>query len=268
MYYSPQCWVINFKSFIPIDNSMSDLQSQVNKDNLPKHVAIIMDGNGRWAKAQGKNRVWGHREGVRTVREITEAAAELGIEYLTLYTFSTENWNRPAYEVNALMLLLVDTVKAEIETLMKNNIRLKAIGDIEKLPSATYKALLQGIEQTQNNTRMTLVLALNYSAKWEILRGVQRLAEKAARGQIKPSEITENSFEAELTTSGMPDPELMIRTSGETRISNFLLWQLAYAEFYFTNTYWPDFKRADFYKAILSYQNRERRFGMTSEQIQ
>ena len=248
-------------------SEMTDFKSQINLENLPKHVAIIMDGNGRWAKAQGKNRVWGHREGVRTVREITEAAAELGVQYLTLYTFSTENWNRPAYEVNALMLLLVDTVKAEIGTLMKNNIKLKAIGDIEKLPSATYKALLQGIEQTQNNTSMTLVLALNYSAKWEILRGVQRLAEKAARGQMKPSEITEDMFEAELTTAGMPDPELMIRTSGETRISNFLLWQLAYAEFYFTATFWPDFKKNDFYKAILSYQDRERRFGMISEQI-
>ena len=254
-------------SISPISIEMTDLKSQINLEKLPQHVAIIMDGNGRWAKEQGKNRVWGHREGVRTVREITEAAAELGVKYLTLYTFSTENWNRPAYEVNALMLLLVDTVKSEIDTLMKNNIKLKAIGDIEKLPSATYKALLQGIEQTQNNTSMTLVLALNYSAKWEILRGVQRLAEKAARGQVKPSEITEDMFEAELTTSGMPDPELMIRTSGETRISNFLLWQLAYAEFYFTTTYWPDFKKNDFYKAILSYQNRERRFGMISEQI-
>lgn len=254
-------------SISPISIEMTDLKSQINLEKLPQHVAIIMDGNGRWAKEQGKNRVWGHREGVRTVREITEAAAELGVKYLTLYTFSTENWNRPAYEVNALMLLLVDTVKSEIDTLMKNNIKLKAIGDIEKLPSATYKALLQGIEQTQNNTSMTLVLALNYSAKWEILRGVQRLAEKAARGQVKPSEITEDMFETELTTAGMPDPELMIRTSGETRISNFLLWQLAYAEFYFTTTYWPDFKKNDFYKAILSYQNRERRFGMISEQI-
>ncbi len=244
-----------------------DLRSEINIEKLPKHVAIIMDGNGRWAKAQGKNRVWGHREGVRTVREITEAAAELGVEYMTLYTFSTENWNRPAFEVNALMTLLVDTVRSEIDTLMKNNIRLKAIGDIEKLPSKTYKALLEGIEKTSKNTKMTLVLALNYSAKWEILRGVQRLSEKAVRGQIKPSEITEEIFETELTTAGMPDPELMIRTSGETRISNFLLWQLAYAEFYFTQTFWPDFKKDDFYKAILSFQDRERRFGMTSEQI-
>jgi undecaprenyl diphosphate synthase len=244
-----------------------DLKSQINLDNIPQHVAIIMDGNGRWAKSQGKNRVWGHREGVKTVREITETAAELGVKYMTLYTFSTENWNRPAFEVNALMTLLIDTVRSEIATLQRNNIRLKAIGDIEKLPSSTYKALLEGIEQTQNNTKMTLVLALNYSAKWEILRGVQRLAEKATKGLIKPSEIDEKVFELELSTAGMPDPELMIRTSGETRVSNFLLWQLAYAEFYFTTTYWPDFRKDDFYKAILSYQDRERRFGMTGEQM-
>jgi undecaprenyl diphosphate synthase len=246
---------------------MSELLTQINLEKLPRHVAIIMDGNGRWAKSHGKNRLFGHREGVLTVREITETAAELGVEYLTLYTFSTENWSRPAYEVNALMTLLIDTVRAEIATLMKNNIRLKAIGDIESLPSKTYKALLEGIERTRNNDRMTLVLALNYSAKWEILRGVKHLAEKATKGLIKPSEITEQMFENELSTAGMPDPELMIRTSGESRISNFLLWQLAYAEFYFTDTYWPDFKKDDFYKAILSYQNRERRFGMISEQI-
>jgi undecaprenyl diphosphate synthase len=244
-----------------------DLKAQINMDNLPQHVAIIMDGNGRWAKSQGKHRVWGHREGVKTVREITEVAAELGVKYMTLYTFSTENWSRPAFEVNALMTLLIDTVRSEIATLMKNNIRLQAIGDIEKLPSATYKALLEGIEQTRDNTRMTLVLALNYSAKWEILRGVQHLADKAAKGLIKPSEIDEKMFENELSTAGIPDPELMIRTSGETRVSNFLLWQMAYSEFYFTPTYWPDFRKNDFYKAILSYQDRERRFGMTSEQM-
>jgi undecaprenyl diphosphate synthase len=244
-----------------------DLKAQINMENLPKHVAIIMDGNGRWAKSQGKHRVWGHREGVKTVREITEVAAELGVKYMTLYTFSTENWNRPAFEVNALMTLLIDTVRSEIATLMKNNIRLKAIGDIESLPSATYKALLGGIEQTRDNTGMTLVLALNYSAKWEILRGVQHLADKAAKGLIKPSEIDEQMFENELSTAGIPDPELMIRTSGETRVSNFLLWQMAYSEFYFTPTYWPDFRKNDFYKAILSYQDRERRFGMTSEQV-
>jgi undecaprenyl diphosphate synthase len=248
-------------------SSAQTLKSEINLDKLPKHVAIIMDGNGRWAKARGKNRVSGHREGVLTVREITEAAAELGINYLTLYTFSTENWNRPAFEVNALMALLVDTVRSEIDTLHKNNIRLTVIGEIEKMPSKTYKALLEGIKKTSENTGMTLVLALNYSAKWEILKGVRHLAEKASKGLIKPSEINEQMFEAELTTVGIPDPELMIRTSGETRLSNFLLWQLAYAEFYFTATLWPDFKKENFFEAILSYQNRERRFGLTSEQM-
>ncbi len=246
---------------------MTEFLQNIDRDKLPRHVAIIMDGNGRWAKAQGQNRVSGHREGVKTVREITEAAAEIGIEYLTLYTFSTENWQRPAFEVNALMMLLIEAVRAEIDTLMRNDIRLKVIGDMDKLPSRTYKALVEGIEKTRNNKRMSLVLALNYSAKWEIMRGVQKLAEKAAKGLIKPSEITEEIFEQELSTAGMPDPELMIRTSGETRVSNFLLWQLAYAEFYFTKTYWPDFKKNDFYEAIYTYQNRERRFGMTGEQV-
>ncbi len=246
---------------------MSEFLNRIDKSRLPRHVAIIMDGNGRWAKAQGQNRVSGHREGVKTVREITEAAAEIGIEYLTLYTFSTENWQRPAFEVNALMMLLIEAVRAEIETLMRNDIRLKVIGDMDKLPSKTYKALVEGIEKTRDNKRMSLVLALNYSAKWEILRGVQKLAEKAAKGLIKPSEITETIFENELSTAGMPDPELMIRTSGETRVSNFLLWQLAYAEFYFTKTYWPDFKKNDFYEAIYTYQMRERRFGLTGEQV-
>ncbi len=243
------------------------LKGQINIEKLPQHVAIIMDGNGRWAKNHGKNRVFGHREGVSTVREITETAAELGIKYLTLYTFSTENWNRPAFEVNALMTLLIDTVRAEINTLMKNNIRLLAIGDIEKMPSKTYKALQEGIERTKHNTRMTLVLALNYSAKWEILRGVKRLAEQVAQGNLEPEEITEEIFEKTLATVQIPDPELLIRTSGEHRLSNFLLWQLAYAEFYFTAVLWPDFKKENFYEAILSYQNRERRFGMTSEQL-
>jgi undecaprenyl diphosphate synthase len=246
---------------------MSEKVNHIDKSKLPRHVAIIMDGNGRWAKEQGQNRVSGHREGVKTVREITEAAAEIGIEYLTLYTFSTENWQRPAFEVNALMMLLIEAVRAEIDTLMRNEICLKVIGDMEKLPIRTYKALVEGIEKTRNNKRMTLVLALNYSAKWEIMRGVQKLAEKAAKGLIKPSEITEAVFENELSTAGMPDPELMIRTSGETRVSNFLLWQLAYAEFYFTKTYWPDFKKNDFYEAILTYQLRERRFGLTGGQV-
>ncbi len=246
---------------------MTSWKNELDMTQIPTHIAIIMDGNGRWAKSHGKHRVFGHREGVGTVREVTESAAELGVKYLTLYTFSTENWNRPAFEVNALMTLLIETVRAEIKTLMKNNIRLKAIGDLEQLPSKTRKALRDGIEQTQQNAGMTLVLALNYSAKWEIMNSVRTLAKRAADGLVKPEDITEEMFENELATAGIPDPELLIRTSGETRLSNFLLWQLAYAEFYFTPVFWPDFKSEHFYQAIASYQNRERRFGLTGEQI-
>ncbi len=244
-----------------------DLKSQINIDKLPKHVAIIMDGNGRWAKERGKPRVFGHHSGVTAVRDVTEAAAELGVEYMTLYAFSTENWNRPALEVTALMMLLVDTIHKEVVTLNKNNIRLQAIGDLSKLPDRTRKVLLEGIADTQNNTRMTLVLALNYSAKWEILNAVQNIAQQVANKEITPEQVDENIFESHLSTHGMPDPELMIRTSGEHRISNFLLWQLAYAEFYFTETFWPDFRKDDFYKAIIDFQNRERRFGKTGEQV-
>ena len=244
-----------------------ELSLEINADKLPKHIAIIMDGNGRWAKSHGKNRALGHRAGVKTVREITETAAELGVQYLTLYTFSTENWNRPELEVNFLMSLLIETVRSEVNTLNKNNIRLQAIGDIEKLPSKTHKALLDGIEKTKNNTRMTLVLALNYSAKWEIMRAVKNIALKTKENQLDPNDIDESAFEAELSTVGIPNPELLIRTSGEHRLSNFLLWQLAYAEFYFTDVFWPDFTKNHFYNAILDYQRRERRFGMISEQI-
>lgn len=234
---------------------------------LPNHVAIIMDGNGRWAKERGKPRVFGHHNGVTSVREVTEAAAELGVKYLTLYAFSTENWNRPTTEVTALMTLLVQTIHGEVKTLNKNNIRLEAIGDLSRLPAKTHKALLEGIENTKHNTRMTLVLALNYSSKWEILHSTRLIAEKVAKGEITLEQIDEHIFEQGLTTYGIPDPELMIRTSGEHRLSNFLLWQLAYAEFYFTETFWPDFRKDDFFQAILSYQGRERRFGKTSEQI-
>jgi undecaprenyl diphosphate synthase len=243
------------------------LKAQIELDRLPRHVAIIMDGNGRWAKERGKPRVFGHHNGVTSVREVTEAAAEIGVEYLTLYAFSTENWNRPTLEVTALMTLLVQTIHGEVSTLNKNNIRLEAIGDLSRLPAKTYKALLDGIEKTKNNTRMTLVLALNYSAKWEILHSVKRIAEKVAAGELTPDQIDEATFEAGLSTYGIPDPELMIRTSGEHRLSNFLLWQLAYAEFYFTETFWPDFRKEDFFQAIIAYQNRERRFGKTSEQL-
>ena len=244
-----------------------DLKSQINIEKLPRHIAIIMDGNGRWAKQHGKPRVFGHRNGVTAVRETTEAAAELGIEYLTLYAFSTENWNRPKMEVGALMRLLVETLHKEIETLNKNDIRLQAIGDISKLPKHTYKALLEGIENTKDNSRMTLVLALNYSAKWEILEASRRLARQVQAEEISPGDIDEAAFAGALNTSGMPDPELLIRTSGETRLSNFLLWQIAYAELYFTPVFWPDFRKENFFKAIIDYQRRERRFGKISEQL-
>ena len=236
-------------------------------EQLPRHIAIIMDGNGRWAKGKGMPRVFGHRSGVKAVREATEAAAELGVEYLTLYAFSTENWSRPKTEVNALMTLLVETIKGEVKTLNKNNIRLQAIGDLKKLPERSYKALVKAIDDTKDNTRMTLVLALNYSAKWEIMNAVKDLATRVEAGELKAVDLDEDVFANALETKGMPDPELLIRTSGETRISNFLLWQIAYAELYFTPIFWPDFRKKDLYQAILNYQQRERRFGKISEQI-
>ena len=246
---------------------MEDLKSQINTENLPHHIAIIMDGNGRWAKQHGKPRVFGHQSGVKAVRETTEAAAELGIKYLTLYAFSTENWNRPKFEVNALMALLVETIRKEVKTLNKNNIRLAAIGDLKRLPEKSQKALQKAIDDTSGNTRMTLVLALNYSAKWEILNAVKSLATQVEDGKLTSEAIDEETFANALATKGMPDPELLIRTSGETRISNFLLWQIAYSELYFTPTFWPDFRKDSLYTAILDYQNRERRFGKTSEQV-
>ncbi len=244
-----------------------NLLDKIDKNSLPKHIAVIMDGNGRWAKEHGRPRVFGHKNGVKAVRETTEACAELGVEYLTLYAFSTENWNRPRMEVNALMTLLVETLRKEISTLNKNNIRLKAIGDLEKLPPKTYKALLEGIENTKNNTHMTLILALNYSSKWEILDAVKKIAKKVADDEITPDEIKEADFVSALSTAGIPDPELLIRTSGENRISNFLLWQIAYSELYFSPVFWPDFRKAQLYEAIIDFQQRERRFGKISEQI-
>lgn len=246
---------------------MSDLKSLIVPDNIPRHIAIIMDGNGRWAKQKGMPRVLGHRSGVKSVREVTEAAAEIGVKYLTLYAFSTENWNRPPAEVTALMSLLVETIKGEIRDLNKNGVRLEAIGNIEDLPKTSYRAIIEGIELTKHNQRITLVLALNYSAKWEILRAARQLAEQVKKGLIAPVDIDEHTFENALSTRGIPDPELLIRTSGETRVSNFLLWQIAYAELYFTPVFWPDFGRKELFDAILSYQRRERRFGMTSEQV-
>ncbi|MCP3933509.1 MAG: isoprenyl transferase [Bacteroidetes bacterium] len=244
-----------------------DLKSQINEDKLPRHIAVIMDGNGRWAKQHGKPRVFGHRNGVKSVREITETAAELGIEYLTLYAFSTENWKRPKIEVNALMTLLLETLKVEINTLNKNNIRLKAIGDISRLPKKSYQVLLEAIKNTRDNTRMTLTLALNYSAKWEIIEAVKDITSKVQSGEMQIESIDENLFASSLSTRGIPNPELLIRTSGENRLSNFLLWQVAYAELYFTPVLWPDFRKKHLYQAIIDFQNRERRFGKTSEQL-
>lgn len=246
---------------------MSNIKSQIILDKVPQHIAIIMDGNGRWAKQKGMPRVLGHRSGVKSVREVTEVAAQIGVKYLTLYAFSTENWNRPPAEVTALMSLLVETIKGEIRDLSKNGVRLMAIGDIEALPPSTLKTLREGIERTKDNQGVTLVLALNYSAKWEILRATRYLAEQVKMGALLPADISEAMFERELSTYGIPDPELLIRTSGEARLSNFLLWQVAYTELYFTPVFWPDFGKDELYKAILSYQNRERRFGMISEQI-
>ena len=236
----------------------------IDRTNLPKHIAIIMDGNGRWAKIKGKLRLFGHQNGVKAVRDTVEGAAEIGIKYLTLYAFSTENWTRPEKEINALMTLLVSAINKETKTLMDNNIRLSTIGDIKKLPAKAQKELQEAIEKTKENTRMTLVLALSYSSRWEILNAVQNII----IDNKKSEEINETIFRQYLTTKSVPDPELLIRTSGEYRISNFLLWQMAYSELYFTETLWPDFRRSDLYKAILNYQNRERRFGKTTEQLQ
>ena len=242
-------------------------KEQIVRERLPRHVAIIMDGNGRWAKREGLARMFGHRKGVETVHRITEAAAELGIGYLTLYTFSTENWNRPKEEVDALMALLVDTIAKETPTLMKNNIRLETIGDLSRLPEQTRNKFIGCIQETSNNTGLTLVIALSYSARWEIIRATQMMATAVQAGQLLVEDINEETISSFLTTRNMPDPDLLIRTSGELRISNFLLWQLAYSELYFTDCLWPEFTEEEFYHAIVDYQHRERRFGKTSEQI-
>ena len=243
------------------------LKDQIDTRNLPRHIAIIMDGNGRWAKQKGKLRIFGHQNGVEAVRETVEAAAELGIEYLTLYAFSTENWNRPKFEIDALMQLLISAITKETKTLLKNNIRLAAIGDLRSLPGACYKKLFETINKTSKNTRMHLNLALSYSSRWEITEAVRRLAEKVEAKIIKPGDIDEKMISNNLISADSPNPELLIRTSGEFRISNFLLWQIAYTELYFTDTLWPDFRKDDLYQAILNFQKRERRFGKTSEQL-
>ena len=235
---------------------------------MPRHIAIIMDGNGRWAKKQGLARVFGHKRGVETVHNITVAATELGIEYLTLYTFSTENWNRPKEEIDALMNLLVDTIVKETPTLMDNNVRLLTIGDLNRLPEAARRKFMACVEQTAGNTGLSMVIALSYSARWEIINAMQTAVRRAQAGELRAEDVNEQLVSSLMTTADMPDPDLLIRTSGELRISNFLLWQLAYSELYFTDCLWPDFTPEELYKAILDYQNRERRFGKTSEQIE
>lgn len=244
-----------------------NFKDQINTEKLPSHIAIIMDGNGRWAKQRGKLRIFGHENGVTAVRNAVEAAAEIGVNYLTLYAFSTENWNRPQSEVDALMSLLVKSLNKETATLNKNNIRLQAIGDLNSLQKKTYLELQKAIENTKENSRTVLTLALSYSSRWEITKMVKEIAQKVAQGELDPNSIQEEIISNHLTTSNMPDPELLIRTSGEQRISNFLLWQLAYSELYFCPKLWPDFGKEDFYEAIVDYQGRERRFGKTSEQI-
>lgn len=244
------------------------LLEQIDKTSLPKHIAIIMDGNGRWARSKGNARVFGHRSAVKAVRDTTEGAAELGIKYLTLYAFSTENWNRPKLEVNALMRLLVDTIRKETTTLMDNDIRLNAIGNLDQLPGKCKRQLQEAMEITQHNSRMVLTLALSYGARADMIDATQKIAKAVAAGTIDPDEINESTFSNHLSTANLPDPELMIRTSGEFRISNFLLWEIAYTELYITDKLWPDFRREDLHTAITDFQKRERRFGKISEQIQ
>ena len=242
-------------------------KDKINIQQLPKHIAIIMDGNGRWAKEKGEDRLFGHLNGVESVRNIVEGAAELGIQYLTLYAFSTENWDRPAYEVTGLMELLVETIRKEVPTLNKNNIRLHVIGDINMLPELARKELDEAMQETAKNTGLNLIMALSYSSRWEINNAIKKIAEAVKSNTLQPEDINQQVIQKYLCTSQFPDPELMIRTSGEYRISNFLLYQLAYAELYFTSTLWPDFRKENLYEAILDYQSRERRFGKTSEQV-
>jgi undecaprenyl diphosphate synthase len=243
------------------------LKEEINIDKLPRHIAIIMDGNGRWAQEKGQDRLFGHVHGVESVRNIVEGCAEIGIEYLTFYAFSTENWDRPEDEVSGLMTLLIDTIKQEVTTLNKNNIRLHVIGNTDMLPPSANKQLQEAIMETSHNTGLNLVMALSYSSRWEIINAVKCIAKDIEGKKITPEQITEDTFSNYLCTANMPDPELMIRTSGEYRISNFLLYQSAYTELYFSNTLWPDFRKEDLYKALIDYQGRQRRFGKTSDQL-
>ncbi|MDN3596304.1 isoprenyl transferase [Zunongwangia endophytica] len=244
-----------------------NFKENLNLTKLPAHIAVIMDGNGRWAKKQGFLRAVGHNEGVKSVRDVVEGSAEIGVKYLTLYAFSTENWNRPKFEVDALMKILVSSLKKEIKTLQNNDIRLTAIGNIENLPKKAKRELLDVIDKTKDNSKMTLILALSYGSREEITSAFKILANKVQNGTLKPDEINDSLISENLYTKDVPDVDLMIRTSGEQRISNFLLWQMAYAELYFTSILWPDFRKENLYEAIYNYQNRERRFGKTSEQL-
>ncbi len=247
---------------------MDTLKSQIAKNNVPNHIAIITDGNGRWAKLKGKPRVFGHKNGVTSVREVIEGCAEVGVNYLTLYAFSTENWNRPTLEVKTLMALLVSSLKKELKTLQKNNIKLNTIGNIENLPEKAQIELTEVIEKTKNNSTLTLTLALSYGSREEIVNVIKNISKKVVNNQLSVEEINEKIINNHLYTFSLPDVDFMIRTSGEKRISNFLLWQIAYAELYFTDTLWPDFRKENLFNALLEYQKRERRFGKTSEQIE
>jgi undecaprenyl diphosphate synthase len=246
---------------------MQALAENIDKTRLPKHIAIIMDGNGRWAEEKGEDRLFGHFHGVESVRNIVEGSAELGIQYLTLYAFSTENWDRPQQEVDGLMALLVDTIRKEVAVLNKNNIKLHVIGDMDMLPHFAKKELQEALDLTAQNTGLNLIMALSYSSRWELVNAVKNIGLDVQKGLIDANTINQDTLQQYLTTSNFPDPELMIRTSGEYRISNFLLYQLAYAELYFTNTRWPDFRKENLYEAIIDFQNRERRFGKTGKQI-
>lgn len=243
------------------------MKEKLNSTNIPKHIAIIMDGNGRWAKKKGAMRIFGHRNAIQAVKDAIEGADVLGIKYLTLFSFSTENWSRPQDEVKALMELLVKTIINEISLMMKNNIKLETIGDLDSLPISAYEKLMESKKLTSSNTGLTVILALSYSGQWELAKAAQRIAQKVSDGKLKPEEITQQTMAENLDTAGIPDPELMIRTSGEYRISNFLLWQLAYTELYFTPVLWPDFRREHLFAAVEDYQKRERRFGKTGEQV-
>lgn len=247
---------------------MRSRKDHIDLQRLPSHIAIIMDGNGRWAKEKGQDRLYGHFHGVESVRNIVEGCAELGVGYLTLYAFSTENWDRPQQEVTGLMELLVETIRKETETLNRNNIKLHVIGDMNMLPEYAKQALRESLEITSHNTGLNLIMALSYSSRWELVQAVKHIAEDVKAGKIDPASITQDTLSGYLSTGNFPDPELMIRTSGEYRISNFLLYQLAYAELYFTNVRWPDFRKENLYEAIIDFQKRERRFGKTGDQLQ